>query len=195
MKSTPTPVSRQPCNSALWIHQCWGNLLCVFDRWCFFPSRPWPSVSLNLYISVCFLFLPLSLSLTLSPCLFLPFSTGAIVKHWPESQALRRLRGSGLTDRWISPQGPRTRIVQEAFPSHWDPCGLRIPGFCCNNKAKLPHTLPKEKTAVKLCIASYVDVLVPQSERLEFSDSVCNNQQTCCFLFFVLYYIHCLLFT
>lgn len=44
-------------------------------------------------------------------------STGAIVKHWPESRALKRLRGSGLTDRWISPQAPRMGIVREAFLS------------------------------------------------------------------------------
>lgn len=107
----------------------------------FFPSRPWLS-SLSLFLSLSiaaslslfFLCLCLSLSLPVSSSLS-PRCTGAIVKHWPESQALRRLRGSGLTDRWISPQAPRTGIVQEAFPSHWHPCGLRIPGFCCNNKA------------------------------------------------------------
>lgn len=97
------------------------------------------ATSLSLFfLSLClFLSLPLPVSSSRSPqC------TGAIVKHWPESQALRRLRGSGLTDRWISPQAPRTGIVQEAFPSHWDPCGLRIPGFCCNNKAS--HTAKRK---------------------------------------------------
>lgn len=81
--------------------------------------------------------------------------TGAIVKHWPESRALRRLRGSGLTDRWISPQSPRMGIVREAFLSLWDPCGLRIPGFCAIIR---PHTEPKENT-VKLCTASSIDAV------------------------------------
>lgn len=39
-KSTLTPVSCQPCNSALWIHQCWASFWCDFvcELWCFFPS-------------------------------------------------------------------------------------------------------------------------------------------------------------
>lgn len=93
----------------------------------------------------------------LSPyCLPQPFSfppspppsrcSEAIVKHWPESRALRRLRGSRLTDRWISPQAPRTGIVREAFLSHRDPRGLRILGFCCNNQASHTHTA-KRNTA------------------------------------------------
>lgn len=85
----------------------------------------------------------------------------AIVKHWPESRALRRLRGSRLTDRWISPQAPRTGIVREAFLSHRDPCGLRIPGFCCNNQASHTHTLPKEtqQSTAKLCTVSSADAV------------------------------------
>lgn len=78
-------------------------------------------VSYSVFFSFC-----LSLSIATSPVSVSPSvssslspqCTDAIVKHWPESQALRRLRGSGLTDRWISPQAPRTGIVQEAFPSH-----------------------------------------------------------------------------
>lgn len=121
--------------------QCWANF-CFVCLWIivFFSHQPLAaSVSLWCYISVSFLSLPLSLTLAFSySCSPSPKCTETIVKHWSESQALRRLRGSGLTDRWISPQAPRMRIVQEAFPSHWDPCGLRIPGFCSNNKAS--HT-------------------------------------------------------
>ena len=65
VKSTPTTVSRQPCNSALWIHQCWANFLCVWELWlCFLPQQTSDvSVSLGCYISV--------LGLPLSPPLFL----------------------------------------------------------------------------------------------------------------------------
>lgn len=112
----------------------------------FVPSRP--CLPLTLFLN-CHLDLFRCLSLHFPLTLLLPVSpspslqrTGAIVKHWPKSQALRRLRGSGLTDRWISPQAPRTGIVEEAFPSHWDPCGLGIPGFCWNNKAS--HTAKRK---------------------------------------------------
>lgn len=125
----------------------------------------------SLWLTICFFSLPLpqqtsavSAPITTSPAHFFPplpllspsailspsvssspsRCNEAIVKHWPESRALRRLRGSRLTDRWISPQAPRTGIVCEAFLSHRDPCGLRIPGFCCNNRASHTRTLPKE---------------------------------------------------
>lgn len=116
-----------------------------------FLSQQTLTVSITITTSLAYFSLSLRLLLTLP----LPVSsspsqcTEAIVKHWPESQALRRLRGSGLTDRWISPQAPRTGIVQEAFLSHWDPCGLRIPGFWCNNQAS--HTAKRKYSRAFYC--------------------------------------------
>lgn len=148
---------------------------------------------LNHYISVSFLSPTVSSSHSFSASSTLSPQCTAIIKHWPESQALRRLRGSGLTDRWISPQAPRTGIVQEAFPSHWDPCGLRIPGFCCNNKAShtakrkycskalqcfncrccaFPHFAPPFSFYLQQC-ASISD------RRLESSENICNSYQSC----------------
>lgn len=145
-KLTPTLVSHQCCSSALWMQQHWAYFLGVYVSYGVFPQQTlavFLSLSIGASLSLLFLSLCLFISLTLPFSSFLfTQCTGAIVKHWPESQALRRLRGSGLTDRWISPQAPRTGIVEEAFPSHWDPCGLRIPGFCCNNKAS--HTAKRK---------------------------------------------------
>lgn len=114
------------------------------------------------HISGSLLLLPLPLlspSAILSPSVSSsPFRcTEAIVKHWPESRALRRLRGSRLTDRWISPQAPRTGIVRKAFLSHRDPCGLRIPGFCCNNQASHTHTHTAKRNTAKHRTASSAD--------------------------------------
>lgn len=131
-------TSVQPIFMALWVM--------VFLFW----QTLAVSITIATSLAYCFLSLRFFLSLPLTVSSSPSQCTEAIVKHWPESQALRRFRGSGLTDRWISPQAPRTGIVQEAFLSHRDPCGLRIPGFCCNNQASHTTKWKYSKSSVLL---------------------------------------------
>lgn len=80
----------------------------------FSPSRPWLSFSPSLSLHLCVI--SFSTSVASSSSSFSLQCTRTVVKHWPESQVLRRLRGSGLTDRWISPQAPATGDCSRSFP-------------------------------------------------------------------------------
>lgn len=129
-KSLVCPAS---CVTQLYENTNVSQFVCICELW-YFLSQQTLAVSITIATSLAY-----SPPLTPSPCLFLSFS---VHRGHCKTQALRRFRGSGLTDRWISPQAPRAGIVQEAFLSHWDPCGLRIPGFCCNNQAS--HTAKRK---------------------------------------------------
>lgn len=150
-KSPPTHAFYQICNSALnalvlinflrvWLIVYFSSPV---DLSCQFLSF----LVHQAVISYCVL--PSVASHTLLPeattCSLPPCCSGAIGKKKKKTGPSPRPSGGSEAQGWLiagfhhrlSERG----IVQEAFPSHWDPCGLRIPGFCCNNNA--PHSQRK----------------------------------------------------
>jgi len=110
----------------------------------FFPSRPWLSLSLSLSLHLFLFFLS-------SPCVLLPSSSvhrgHCKTLAWvPSPQEAREAQGwliAGFHHR-LRERG----LFKKLFPSHWDSCGLRIPGFSCNNKAS--HTAKSERCSKAL---------------------------------------------